>query len=64
GEAYNWLRRRYEYWISYWENNPGWEAPGMLWLLKEDYNNLKIFGKRDAKIRSRKTIIEQEISET
>lgn len=64
GEAYNWLRRRYEYWISYWENNPGWEAPGMLWLLKEDYNNLMIFGKRDAKIRSRKTIIEQEISET
>ena len=52
GEAYNWLQRRYEYWISYWEMNSGWEAPMMLWILKEDLENLKLFGKRDARIRS------------
>lgn len=63
GEAYNWLRRRYEFWISYWENNPGWEAPGMLWLLREDYQNLKIFGSRDARIRSTKAMIESQIIE-
>lgn len=51
-EAYNWVQRRYEYWISYWEMNPGWVAPIMIWCLKEDYKNLKLLGKRDARIRS------------
>lgn len=63
GEAYNWLKRRYEYWISYWENNAGWEAPIMLWILGEDYDNLKLLGKRDAKIRSTQTYIKSKIKE-
>lgn len=63
GEAYNWLKRRYEYWISYWELNPGWEAPIMLSCLENNYENLKIFGKRDARIRSTQTQVESKIEE-
>jgi hypothetical protein len=63
GEAYNWLKRRYECWISYWEMNPGWEAPIMLWVLKADLQNLKLLGKRDARIRSTQTQVESMIKE-
>lgn len=51
-EAHNWVKNRYEYWISHWENNSSWVAPVMLSALKDNYENLKIFGKIDARIRS------------
>jgi hypothetical protein len=63
GEAYNWVQRRYKYWISYWEMNPGWEAPFMLASLQADYDNLKLFGKRDARIRSAQAQVELKITE-
>jgi hypothetical protein len=54
-EAYNWLRRRYEYWISYWEMKPPTNPQKVvaLFCLNSDLDGLRLLGKKDATIRSK-----------
>ncbi len=57
GEAYYWLKRRYRFWIAYWEmidatnSTNAWKAPVMLSALEKDLKALAIFGDLNAKIR-------------
>jgi len=51
GEVYNWLKKRYQYWISYWEMRVHWVKPIILSCLRQDLRALKLLGKMDAKIR-------------
>lgn len=53
GEAYNWLKRRYNMWINYWEMKPtSYEKTIILSVLQDDLERLTLLGKKDAKISS------------
>lgn len=56
-EVYYWLRRRYKFWISYWEIIDGtnsinaWKAPVMIMALEKNLKGLAILGDLNAKIK-------------
>lgn len=52
-EAYDWVMRRYEYWISYWEMSEHWARPFMLSTLRQDHSAFKLLGKEDARVFSK-----------
>jgi hypothetical protein len=60
-DAYMWLKRRYLYWIAYWEMSPNSIAPVMLFCLKSDLRGLRLIGMRDARIRSMQKQIELKV---
>lgn len=55
-EVYYWLRRRYKFWISYWETIDGttstnaWKAPAMLLALEKDLKALTLVGELNGRI--------------
>lgn len=56
-ETYYWLKRRYKYWIKYWEMIDGttaedaWAAPVMLMALEKNIKALAVHGDLNATIR-------------
>ena len=56
-EVYYWLRRRYKFWINYWEMIVGtnaedeWMAAPMLLILEKNLKGLTLLGDLNAKIR-------------
>jgi hypothetical protein len=56
-DAYNFLKRRYKFWIEYWEMIDGsstpdaWKAPVMLMVLEKNLKGLSLLGSLDARIR-------------
>jgi len=57
-DAYNFLKRRYKFWIEYWEMIDGtsslnaWKAPVMLMVLEKNLKGLTILGSLEARIRA------------
>jgi hypothetical protein len=57
GETYYWLKRRYKFWIEYWEMIVGtnstdeWMAAPMIMVLEKNLKGLTLLGDLDAKIR-------------
>ncbi len=57
-DAYNFLKRRYKFWIAYWEMIDGsstpdaWKAPVMLMVLEKNLKGLSLLGSLDARIRN------------
>jgi hypothetical protein len=56
-ETYCWLKRKYKFWINYWEMIDGtgaqyaWVAPTMLMVLEKNIKALSVHGDLNAKIR-------------
>lgn len=51
GEAYDKIKQRYQVWIEYWELRPrDWLSPPMRDMLKWNLRNLKLLGRKDARI--------------
>ncbi|MBA7494570.1 hypothetical protein ES702_05147 [subsurface metagenome] len=56
-ETYYWLKRRYNFWITYWEmidatnSTNAWKAPAMLMALEKNLKALTLLGNLNARIR-------------